>query len=76
MHGILVCRRGRLPCFIAWLILLLLRRQVVVVPLRVNVNLKAVTVEELERRRKVRTGAFSRWSTAIIERRGNGKALL
>ena len=28
--------------------------QVVVVPLRVNVNLKAVTVEDLEARRKVR----------------------
>jgi hypothetical protein len=33
--------------------LLLLWRQVVVVPLRVNVNLKALTLEELVERRKV-----------------------
>jgi hypothetical protein len=53
-----LCRQSQTACFVpklgkqlsGWLVV---REQVIVVPLRVNVNLKAITVEELIERRKV-----------------------
>jgi hypothetical protein len=53
-----LCPQSRIACFVpkfgkqlsGWL---LAGEQVIVVPLRVNVNLKAITVEELIERRKV-----------------------
>jgi hypothetical protein len=59
-----LCRQSQTACLVpklgkqlsGWLVV---REQVIVVPLRVNVNLKAITVEELIERRKVCHKAYN-----------------